>query len=52
MKKNSRVQHAQVWAVQGWVPSWDEGCWGEKNSSVMGAQAWAVLGWVIIYLGW
>ena len=24
MEKNSRVSHAQVWALPGWVTSWEE----------------------------
>ena len=25
MEKNSTVKHAQAWAVQGWVTSWNRG---------------------------
>ena len=42
VEKKSGVKHAQVWVVQGWVTTWDEGQWGEKKSRVKGAQTWAV----------
>ena len=38
MEKNSRVKHAQAWAVQGSLTT------REKNSRVKGALAWVVQG--------
>ena len=38
MERNSSVKHAQVWAVQGWMTSWEEGHGVEKNSRMKGAK--------------
>ena len=42
--ENCRIKHAQAWAVEGGVTSWEEGCWVEKNFRMKGAHAWAVQG--------
>ena len=46
MERNSGLNPAQAWAVQGWVTPWEEGRRGEKNSRLKDAKAWGVQGWV------
>ena len=46
VERNSRVKHAQAWAVQGWVTSREDGHQVEKHSRVKPSQAWAVQGCV------
>ena len=41
MERNSRVNHAQALAAQGWVTSWEEGTQGVEE-----LKAWAIQGCV------
>ena len=50
VKRNFTVMSAQARAVQEWVTSWEELCWGEKTSTVEGCSRLGSPGWDEVHL--